>query len=129
MSFFLVKHFHMTVAALSFGGFVVRGWWMLRGSPMLQRTWVRITPHIVDTLLLVSGVYMAWVLRASPTEQPWLAAKLIALVAYIVVGSVALKRGRTRTIRAVALAAAVAIFVYIVAVAISHNPLPTGFGP
>jgi uncharacterized membrane protein SirB2 len=87
---------------LTSGLFLLRYLWMLRGSPLLQRRWVRILPHVNDTLLLVSGLAMALRLQQSPFTQTWLTAKLVALLAYILLGSIALKRGRTRRRRALA---------------------------
>jgi uncharacterized membrane protein SirB2 len=123
MDYLLLKHFHMTCAALSGGFFLVRGQWMLAGSPLLQRRWVKTLPHIVDSLLLASAVGLALWSRQYPGQMPWLTAKIVALVAYILLGSVALKYGRTKTVRAAAFAGALATFGYIVAVAITKNPL------
>lgn len=123
MDYLLLKHFHMTCAALSGGFFLVRGQWMLAGSPLLQRRWVKTLPHIVDSLLLASAVGLALWSRQYPGQMPWLTAKIVALVAYILLGSVALKYGRTKTVRAAAYAGALATFGYIVAVAITKNPL------
>lgn len=120
----LLKHLHVICAVVSLSGFLVRGYWMLMRSPMLQRLWVRIAPHVVDTLLLLSGVVMAVMYRVSPTAQPWLGVKLLALLVYIVLGCIALKRGRTRSVRGAALVASVAVFAYIVAVALTRDPLP-----
>ena len=78
-----LKTIHVTFVALSFAGFFIRGIWMLRGSPVLQQRWVKITPQLVDTVLLVSAIILAVQLRFSPMEQPWLMAKIIALLAYI----------------------------------------------
>jgi len=119
-----VKQLHVACALLSLAGFVVRGYWMLRASPLLTRRPVRVLPHVVDTVLLASGVAMAWRYGFGPISQPWLAAKLLALVAYIVLGSVALKRGRTRAVRAGAWVAALGVFGYILAVARSRDPWP-----
>jgi uncharacterized membrane protein SirB2 len=123
MNYLLLKHFHMTCAALSGGFFLVRGTWMLAESKLLQRRWVRTLPHIVDTLLLASAIGLAVWSHQYPGRMPWLTAKVVALVAYIVLGAVALKYGRTKAIRAAALAGAVATFGYIVGVALSKNPL------
>jgi uncharacterized membrane protein SirB2 len=67
---------------------------------------------------------LAWQLGYSPLEQPWLATKIVALLLYIVIGSVAIKRGKTRRIRLIAWIAAQGVFFYIVSVALTHNPLP-----
>ncbi|MDW5377801.1 SirB2 family protein [Halomonas sp. HP20-15] len=122
MDYFLVKQIHMTAAGLSLALFCLRAWWSVRESPQLQQRWVKTLPHLIDTVLLVAGVTLMIMLRAWPTQQPWLAAKLVGLVAYIVIGTLAIKRGRTPTIRAVAALVAIAIFVYIVGAALSHHP-------
>lgn len=97
---------------------------MLRDSPLLQQRWVKYVPHSVDTLLLVSAIMLAWQLGISPLQAPWLAAKIVALLAYIVIGSVALKRGKTRRIRLAAWLAAQVVFFYIVSVAVTRDPAP-----
>jgi uncharacterized membrane protein SirB2 len=124
--YFLLKYAHVTCVVLSYLGFLLRGVWMIRASPLLQQRWVSIVPHVVDTLLLASAVALAALLRQYPFVQPWLTAKVIALVAYIVLGVFALRRGRTRRVRIAAWIAAQAVFFYIVAVAVTRSPLPWG---
>ncbi|HEY0061160.1 MAG TPA: SirB2 family protein [Telluria sp.] len=123
MNYLLLKHFHMTLAAISGTLFLVRGLWMMAGSPMLQRAWVRSAPHMIDSLLLASAIGLAWWSGQLPWTSPWLGAKVIALIAYILLGSVALKYGKTRLVRCLAFAAAVACFAYIGATAMTKNPL------
>jgi uncharacterized membrane protein SirB2 len=120
----LLKHLHVTCVVLSISGFVVRGVWMMRESPWLQKKWVRVAPHVIDTILLVSAILLAMQIRQYPFVQGWLTAKVLALIAYIVVGAVGLKYGRTKKIRIAAWLVAIAIFVYIVLVALSHQVLP-----
>lgn len=123
MPYIALKHLHLTFVVLSGLLFLVRGIWMLRDSARLQQRWVRIAPHIVDTLLLASAIGLAVVSQQYPGQMPWLTAKVVALVAYIVLGTVALKRGRTRQTRVLAFVGALAAFAYIVAVAFTKNPL------
>lgn len=123
MSYLLLKHSHVTLAALSGALFLLRGLWMLAGSSMLQRAWVRSLPHLVDSLLLASAIGLAWWASLAPASSPWLGAKIGALVAYILLGSVALKYGRTRLARLAAFIAALGCFAYIVATAVTKNPL------
>lgn len=123
MDYLLIKQMHMTAVGLSLAIFMLRAWWSVSESPQRKRRWVRILPHVVDTALLVFGIWLMVLLRAWPTQQPWLMAKLIGLVAYIVVGSFAIKRGRTPLIRGLAAIGAVAIFAYIIGVATTHHPL------
>lgn len=126
MEYAALKHLHMTFAALSGSLFLLRGIWMLRSSPSLQRRWVRIAPHVVDTLLLVSAIALAVTTSQYPFAQGWLTAKVIALIGYIGLGVVALKTGPTIGVRAAAFAGAVLLFLYIAGVAVTKQPLPLG---
>lgn len=114
----------MGCAGISGSLFLLRGVWMLQSSPRLQQRWVRVAPHLVDTLLLASAVTLAIWSGQYPFAQNWLTAKLLALCGYIVLGAIALKRGRTRQVRALAFVGALAMFGYIVAVAVSKHALP-----
>ena len=118
-----VKTIHVAFVALSFAGFFIRGIWMLRDSTLLRQRWVRITPQVVDTVLLVSAIVLAIQLRYSPMEQPWLMAKIIALVIYIAVGLVALRLGRSKRVRLSAWLLGLFVFMYIVSVALSKSVL------
>lgn len=124
MEYLAVKHLHMTCAALSGAFFLLRGCWMLGVSPMLERRWVRVAPHIIDSTLLASALVMVFWSQQYPFVQPWLGAKVTALVLYIVLGAIALKRGRTMRTRAIAFAAALATFAYIAAVALTRQVIP-----
>lgn len=121
IGYLAVKHVHMTCAALSGSFFTLRGIWMLLDSPLLQRRWVKIAPHIIDTVLLASALIMVVWSGQYPFVQPWLTAKLFALLLYIVLGTIALKRGKTKTVRAVAYVGALATFGYIVTVALTRH--------
>jgi uncharacterized membrane protein SirB2 len=109
---------------LSYSLFFLRGLWVLRVSPIIHQRWVRIAPHIIDTVLLGSAITLAAQLGISPLTTPWLLAKIIALLLYIVLGSIALKRGKTRRLRLIAWLAAQAIFFYMVLTALAHDPMP-----
>ncbi|MGK5079883.1 SirB2 family protein [Janthinobacterium sp. HLX7-2] len=124
MDYLSLKHFHMGCAAASGALFLLRGAWMLRASPRLQQRWVKVLPHLVDTALLASAITLAVWSGQSPGSQPWLAAKLYALLGYIVLGTIALKRGKTPAVRGAAFAGAALLFAYIVAVAISKQVWP-----
>ena len=124
MSYLILKHLHVTCVVLSGLGFCLRGWWMLRESRLRQHRLTRILPHIVDTLLLGSALTMAWMSGQYPFVHGWLTAKLIGLLAYILLGMMALKRGRTPAIRARYFGLALLAYAYIVSVALTRNPLP-----
>lgn len=120
MYFQLVKHLHISAATLSIIFFAVRAWWSVTGSNRLQMRIVKVLPHVIDTVLLVCGIILTVMLGGL---QAWIVAKIVALVFYVGVGTVAIKRGKTASTRAVAALIAIAIFFYIVGVALTHNPL------
>lgn len=124
MSFLLLKTVHITCVASSYMLFLLRGIWSLNGSPIMRQRWVRIVPHVVDTLLLASAIALAFSIEQYPFVDAWLTAKVIGLLLYIGLGSVALRFGRNKTMRISAWLAAQAVFVYIVLVAISHESVP-----
>jgi len=123
MSYLALKHLHVTCVVLSGLGFCLRGWWMLRESPLRQHRLARVLPHVVDTLLLGSALTMAWLSGQYPFAQGWLTAKLGGLLAYILLGTMALKRGKTRQSRAAYFGLALLAYAYIVSVALTRNPL------
>ncbi len=124
LSYESLKLVHQTTVVLSITGFALRGGLMLADSDVLRLRWMRTWPHLIDTLLLVSGVWMASRLALSPLEQPWLAAKIVALLAYIGFGFIALRLGKTRGRRIAALIAALLCFAYIALTAINKSPWP-----
>ncbi len=120
MSYLAFKHLHVTLAVVSIVFFVIRAWWSVSESTLLKAKFVRIAPHVIDTLLLLFGVLLAFMLGALPG---WLIAKIIGLIVYIAVGTIAIKRGKTPATRAIAAVVAVIVFLYIVGVAITKHPL------
>lgn len=119
----IVKQIHVVSVGLSFLGFFLRGLWMLTDSPLLQAKPTKILPHIIDTVLLVSGISLVVMMSLSLGANSWLIAKIVALIVYIVVGTIAIKRGKTKLVRTVAWVLAMSVFVYIYLVARTHNPL------
>lgn len=119
----VLKIIHLLAVVISFTLFFLRGIWLMNASPIMQKRWVRIAPHSVDTVLLLSAIGLAWQLGFSPFNSPWLAAKIIALLVYIGLGMLAFRFARTRGMRFVAWLAALFTFAYIVAAAHSHDPL------
>jgi uncharacterized membrane protein SirB2 len=123
MSYLALKHLHVTCVVLSGLGFCLRGWWMFSESPMRQHRLTRVWPHLIDTLLLGSALTMAWMSGQYPFVYGWLTAKLFGLLAYILLGAMALRRGRTREIRGRYFLLALLAYGYIVSVALTRNPL------
>ena len=123
MDYLTLKTIHVGSVAMSYVLFFVRGVWMMRDSPRLHERWVRIVPHLVDTVLLASAVTMAVMIRQYPFEASWLTAKVIGLVIYIALGMVALRFGKARSTRIMAWIAAQIVFLFIVSVAVTRDPL------
>jgi uncharacterized membrane protein SirB2 len=122
--YLILKNLHVGAVVVSFGLFVLRGLWMMAAPERLMARWVRIVPHVVDTVLLASAIALAMLTFQYPLAQSWLTAKVLALIIYILLGMVALRRGRTRGQRTVAWLSALAVFAYIVAVALTRDPTP-----
>ena len=106
--------------------FFFRGIWSLNGSAIMSQRWVKIVPHVVDTLLIISAIALAFNVRQYPLVDAWLTAKLIALLLYIGLGFIALRYGLNKAVRLSAWIVAQLVFSYIVLVAISQNPWPFG---
>lgn len=123
MDYAAVKLIHQGAVAVSFTGFLARGLGALRGARWVRGRTARTLPHFVDTVLLASAIALAWMLRLSPLQAPWLAAKIAGLVLYIAFGMLALRPGRPGVVRVGAFLAAVVTFGYIVSVAFSKDPV------
>jgi uncharacterized membrane protein SirB2 len=124
LDYLALKALHAGSALVSLTLFIIRGGWMMAKPERLQQRWVKLIPHVVDTVLLLSAIALVWRLGGLEAlgTQSWLGAKIVALVVYVALGSIALKRGRTRGIRVAAFFAAIAVFGYIVCVAIAKSP-------
>lgn len=122
MSYLALKYLHILAAVLTISGFILRGVWMMTDSPKLELPITRISPHIVDTVFLLSGLAMVAMLSLNPLAHAWLIAKFAGIIAYIVLGTIAIRRGRTRDQRLIAFAAALSVFAYIVGAALTKSP-------
>ncbi len=118
-----IKLFHVGCVIVSVSLFTFRGALMLADISWRQHIVLRTAPHLVDTFLLGSALLLSFLLQQYPFMNAWLTAKVAGLIIYIVLGSIALKRGRTRQIRSVAFVAALMAVAYIVSVAVLRSPL------
>jgi len=127
--YLVLRHVHITCAILTVALFVLRGSLMLVDSPWQRSVTLRYLPHAVDTVLLTTALMLTTVIHQYPFAVDWLTAKVVLLVVYIVLGSIALKRGRTKRIRVAALVAALVTVAFLVTVARAHDPLGVFAGP
>ena len=121
--FTTLKTIHISSVVLTASLFLLRGYWLFSGSPLLYRPAVRIAPHVNDTVLFCSALGMAVLIGQYPFVNGWLTAKFLALILYIVLGHIALKRTHGTMQRVAAFSAALLTLAYIVGVALCHNPL------
>lgn len=130
MLYLTLKYLHVTCVALSIGGFCLRGLLLLRKSALAGRhhdwhggrQWLRALPHLNDSLLLAAAIGLAALLGQYPFVDAWLTAKIGGLLAYILLGALALRPGRAPRLRILAGCAAVAVFGWIVSVALTKHP-------
>lgn len=118
----ILKHIHLTALAISFFLFFIRGYLMMRESNASKHRAFLIAPHIVNLLLIGSGIALAVVMHFNPANQPWLVVKLTALVIYIALGILTFKHPSIK-VRKILWLSALAVFAFIVSVAQSKNPL------
>jgi len=116
-----VKAIHVSCAVLSFSGFFLRGIWMLSGSSLLYKRWVKTAPHVIDATLLFSAFLMLYIMQWSVLDYQWLQVKIGALLVYIALGMLALKPGRSKRVRFAAWLLGLVVFLFIVSVAVSKS--------
>lgn len=125
--YYTLKNLHVLFVLLSISGFMLRGVWMLSGSTLLQHRVTRTLPHVIDSALLATAIAMAVMISQYPFVSDWITAKVLGLIAYIVLGAIALRRGPTLAVRVGALVAALSTYAWIVSVAITKSA--AGFLP
>ena len=118
-----IKFVHVLCVILSGGLFALRGMMMLAGSRLANHAALRYLSYAIDSTLLTAALMLVTILHQYPFVQAWLTVKVLLLVVYIVLGVFALRRGRTRRVRAICYVAALVVFASIVGVALTHNPL------
>lgn len=122
MSYAALKIIHVTSVIFSYLLFILRGIWMMQNSHILHRRWVKILPHVIDTILLASAVTLVTMIQQYPGMSTWLSAKIGGLLLYIILGMMALRFGKTRKIKIFSWISAQIVFFYIVLVALTKNP-------
>ena len=116
-----MKHLHMTLALISVSLFTLRFAWTLLNSGQLEKKWVKIAPHIIDTLLLSLGIIMAVKLSINPFEQIWLGEKILAVLAYIFTGYYTLKLAKTKPMQVIGYLGAIGWIMLVVKIAMTKQ--------
>ena len=120
MEYILLKHIHITLAVVSVVLYLTRAVVSLSRSRTPSLTY-RVITHLVDTLLLGLGVTLAYKLFINPLDTPWLAMKLLAILAYIVCGTVVMK-GKKRQVKLLAMVLSLVLIAYIFTIALTKDP-------
>ncbi len=118
----MLKDIHVTTVVITITLFLLRSYWVFTGSAMMQQKWVRIVPHLNDTILFITAAGLSITLQQYPFVHGWVTAKVVALLFYIVFASYALKRARSKRNRLLFFILAVITVSYIVSVALTRNP-------
>ncbi|HFD33434.1 MAG TPA: regulator SirB [Gammaproteobacteria bacterium] len=119
----MIKLIHMSTAFISISLFLLRGFWVFQNSSMMSKRWVKIVPHVNDTLLLITATILAITTHQYPFVDNWLTAKFSALIIYIFTGMYALKRAKSKKNKVIFFILSVLIFIYIVMVAITRSAI------
>jgi uncharacterized membrane protein SirB2 len=122
MDYLLVKYLHVTCVVLSISLFVLRGTLEMLAQPWRQWRLLKVAPHVIDTVLLTSALWLAWRIGQYPFVNGWLTAKVLALLAYILLGMRALGKRTPQGQRVPFFLAALLSVGYIVGVAFTHSP-------
>ncbi|MCB1867898.1 MAG: SirB2 family protein [Gammaproteobacteria bacterium] len=124
MTYYWIRQLHIATVVFSVAFFALRYYWMLIHSQLEKQRWVRIISVINDTTLLGAGISLAIITQQYPLAAPWLSAKLVGLLAYIILGTLALKRAKTRSVRIFTGLLALLSAGYIISVALTRTPTP-----
>ncbi len=121
--YMMAKHLHMTAVGLSILLFIFRFIWSQFDASVLSKKWVKILPHIVDTVLLASAIWLCVILSQYPFVNAWLTFKVVGVVLYIVFGLFALKKAKTTMGKWSFFVAALAVLMATAMVAVTKQPL------
>ena len=121
--YLIIKNIHVIFATLTILGFLLRAYWRMNGSNLHQNRAIKIVPHAIDALFLATGIWLIMMLDINPLQHPWLLAKFAAIFAYVGLGMVAFRFGRTPQVRSLAFVGAVASFAFVVGAALSKSPI------
>ena len=87
----------------------------------MSKKWVKIVPHVNDTILLITAIILAVNLQQYPFTHDWLTAKFIALLLYIIFGMFALKRAKEMKNKVIFFVLSLLTFSYIIGVALNRT--------
>ncbi len=123
MNFYLVKYLHLVTVAASFALFFIRGIWVLRAYPRPEEQWVRVLPHAIDALVLLSGAALIALASGGRWPEEWFTWKLVFVVVYALLVVIVLHLAKRRWQRALAWVAGMLMFLFVATIAVLHHKL------
>lgn len=118
-TYVVIKHIHMTAALASGAFFLLRGLWMMQESSLFNAKLVRVLPHVIDTVLLISALTLVGFMGSLPT---FVLVKVAALFVYIALGMMAFRFMKGWGSRVFMFFLAFSVYAFILSVAITKNP-------
>ena len=113
------KHIHMTAAVASGAFFMLRGLWMMQESSLFNAKLVKVLPHVIDTILLVSAFILVGMMGSFPA---FVQVKIGALFVYIALGMMAFRFMKGWGARVFMFFLALSVYAFILSVAITKHP-------
>jgi len=85
-----VKHSHMLLVVISIGLFYFR---FVRQQVLGKELakWLKIVPHVIDTLLIVSAIALCIIIQQYPLVHGWISMKVLFVIGYIGFAMMAMK--------------------------------------
>lgn len=113
---------HVGAVALSGALFALRAVLRIAGREVANHITLRVASYLIDTTLFAAAVLLMLIIHQYPLVDAWLTMKAALLAAYVMLGSIALKRARTRTGRIAAALGACLLYAAIIGVAVTRDP-------
>ena len=119
--YLLIRQLHILTATLSVTLFTSRFLLLIRSLAWQPKRWLKVVPHVNDTLLLIFAILLCIIIQQAPLITPWLTEKVAAVILYILAGMFALKWSKTRLGKIIWFMIALFMFAYAANIAINKG--------
>ena len=119
--YLLIRQLHILTAALSVTLFTIRFLLLVRSPTWQPNRWLKVLPHVNDSLLLILAILLCIIIQQAPLLTPWLTEKVAAVILYILAGMFALKWSKTRLSKIIWFIIAIFMFAYAANIAINKG--------
>jgi uncharacterized membrane protein SirB2 len=116
-----LKIIHVASVVLSFALFAIRGGNVLSGKAAPGGRAMRILPHVLYTVLLLSALSMVAINKQYPWVNAWTAVKLSGLVVFVIFGTLAFRGSRGR--QALFFVLGTVAFIFTASVGLTKDPM------